>query len=224
MHVLRQLKHRMDARLSKDEVRETYRKFAATYDLWGSPMESRARERCLEVAGIRDGESVLEVAVGTGILFEKILRINPNGRNEGMDLTEEMLARARTRARKSGVSNYALQAGDAYHLQYPDDTFDVLVNNYMFDLIPEHDFAAILGEFKRVLRAGGRIVLVNMTQGSNWFNALWEWLYRYRPSLLGGCRGVEIKPYLEKAGFEKVEREYVSQLFFPSEVVYGVKP
>lgn len=214
----------MDAKLSKDEVRETYRKFAATYDMWGSPMESRARQRCLEVADIKDGESILEVAVGTGLLFEKILHMNPNGRNEGIDLTEKMLDRAKTRARNSGVSNYVLQPGDAYHLQYPDDTFDVVVNNYMFDLIPEHDFATILGEFKRVLHTGGRVVLVNMTLGSNWFNTLWEWLYRLRPALLGGCRGVELKPYLEKVGFEKVRREYISQLFFPSEVVYGVKP
>lgn len=213
----------MDAKLNKNEVRETYRKYARTYDVWGSPMESKARQRCLEVAGIKDGESVLEVAVGTGLLFEKILQMNPHGRNEGIDLTKEMLARARTRAQKSGLSNYVLQTGDAYHLRYPDDTFDVVVNNYMFDLIPEHDFAVILGEFKRVLRAGGRIVLVNMTQGSNWFNTLWEWLYRLRPSLLGGCRGVQLKPYLERAGIEKVQREYISQLFFPSEVVYGVK-
>ena len=214
----------MDAKLSKDEVRETYRKFAATYDMWGSPMESRARQRCLEVAAIKDGESILEVAVGTGLLFEKILQINPNGRNEGIDLTEAMLNRAKTRAVKSGLSNYMLRTGDAYHLQYPDDSFDVVVNNYMFDLIPEHDFAVILGEFKRVLHSGGRIILVNMTRGSDWFNALWDWLYRLRPSLLGGCRGVELKPSLEKLGFEKVQREYISQFFFPSEVVYGVKP
>lgn len=214
----------MDAKLSKDEVRNTYRKFAATYDLWGSPMESRARQRCLELAGIKAGESVLEVAVGTGILFEKILRSNPNGRNEGIDLTEEMLDRARTRARKSGVSGYVLQQGDAYHLQYPDNSFDVILNNYMFDLIPERDFAGILGEFKRVLRTGGRIVMVNMTKGSRWFDVLWEWLYRLQPSLLGGCRGVELEPYLVDAGFEKVRREYVSQLCFPSEVIYGIKP
>jgi len=214
----------MDAKFNKDEVRKIYRKFAATYDLWGSLMESKARQRCLELAGIKAGESVLEVAVGTGILFEKILQLNPNGRNEGIDLTEEMLDRARARAYKTGVSGYVLQPGDAYHLQYPDNSFDVVLNNYMFDLIPEHDFAAILSELKRVLHTGGRIVMINMTKGSRWFDVLWEWLYRLRPSLLGGCRGVELTPYLVATGFEKVRREYVSQYFFPSEVIYGVKP
>ncbi len=214
----------MDAKLSKDEVREAYRKSASMYDIWSSLTESKARQRCLEVADIKNGESVLEVAVGTGILFEKILELNPTGRNEGIDLTEEMLTRARARAQKSGASGYVLKVGDAYHLQYSDNSFDVLLNNYMFDLIPERDFLAILSEFRRVLRNGGRIVLVNMTKGSRWFNAVWEWLYKIRPSLLGGCRGIELKPYFEKVGFEKIRREYVSQMLFPSEVIYGVKP
>jgi ubiquinone/menaquinone biosynthesis C-methylase UbiE len=194
------------------------------YDIWSGLTESKSRRRCLEVADIKNGESVLEVAVGTGILFEKILELNPTGRNEGIDLTEEMLTRARARAQKSGASGYVLKVGDAYHLQYSDNSFDVVLNNYMFDLIPEKDFLAILCEFRRVLRKGGRIVLVNMTKGSRWFNAVWEWLYKIRPSLLGGCRGIELKPYLEEVGFEKIRREYVSQMFFPSEVIYGVKP
>ena len=214
----------MDAKLSKYEVREAYRKSASTYDIWSGLTESKSRQRCLEVADIKNGEFVLEVAVGTGILFEKILQLNPTGRNEGIDLMEEMLSRARARAQKSGASGYALKVGDAYHLQYSDNSFDVVMNNYMFDLIPEKDFVAVLGEFKRVLRKGGRIVLVNMTKGSRWFNAVWERLYKTRPSLLGGCRGIELKPYLEEVGFERIRREYVSQMLFPSEVIYGVKP
>ena len=187
-------------------------------------MESRARQRCLELAAIRNGESVLEVAVGTGILFEKILHRNPDGRNEGIDLTPEMLARARERAMKSGISGYKLNTGDAYQLQYADNTFDIVLNNYMFDLIPEQDFPVILGEFSRVLRHDGRLVLANMTKGQRWFDTIWGWLYRLRPSLLGGCRGVELESYVADAGFKKIQREYISQLFFPTEVIRGIKP
>jgi ubiquinone/menaquinone biosynthesis C-methylase UbiE len=212
LSTLRQGGYSLDAKLNKDEVREAYRKSSSMYDIWSGLTESKSRRRCLEVADIKNGESVLEVAVGTGILFEKILELNPTGRNEGIDLTEEMLTRARARAQKSGASGYVLKVGDAYHLQYSDNSFDVVLNNYMFDLIPEKDFL------------GGRIVLVNMTKGSRWFNAVWEWLYKIRPSLLGGCRGIEIKPYLEEVGFEKIRREYLSQMLFPSEVIYGVKP
>lgn len=214
----------MDAKLGKDAVREVYAKVASRYDLWSALTESKARRRCLEAADIQDGESVLEVAVGTGLLFEKVLRRNPTGRNEGVDLTEEMLARAKSRAKASGVSGYVLKVGDAYHLPYPDGSFDLLLNNYMLDLIPERDFVVILGEFRRVLRRGGRIVLVGMTKGSRVFNTVWEWLYRIRPSLLGGCRGIELTPYVIEAGFEQIQREYVRQLLFPSEVITGVKP
>jgi ubiquinone/menaquinone biosynthesis C-methylase UbiE len=214
----------LDAKLNKAEVREVYRRVASTYDIWSTLTESKARRLCLELADIKNGDSVLEVAVGSGVLFERILQSNPEGRNEGIDLTEEMLDRAKVRAQKTGASNYALRVGDAYQLQYPDNVFDVVLNNYMFDLIPEKDFVAILSEFRRVLRKGGRIVLVNMTKGPTWFNAIWEWLYELRPSLLGGCRGIELSPFLEKAGFEKIRREYVSQLTFPSEVIYAVSP
>jgi demethylmenaquinone methyltransferase / 2-methoxy-6-polyprenyl-1,4-benzoquinol methylase len=214
----------VDAKLSKAEVREVYRKFASTYDLWSSLAESKARVRSLELADIRNGDAVLEVAVGTGMLFEKILGLNPAGRNEGIDLSEEMLARARVRAEKTGARNYVLKIGDAYHLENPENSFDVVLNNYMFDLIPERDFVAILNEFKRVLRQGGRLVLVNMTKGQSWFNAIWDRLYSIQPSLLGGCRGVELASYLGKAGFDKIRREYISQFVFPSEVIYAVKP
>lgn len=194
------------------------------YDVWSILTESRARRRCLEIADIRDGESVLEVAVGTGMLFEKILQSNPSGINEGIDLTQEMLDRAGRRLHKSGSSAYVLKTGDAYHLEYPDDSFDIILNNYMFDLLPERDFAVILGGFKRVLRPGGRIVLVNMTKGSAIFNVVWGWLYKFQPVLLGGCRGVELTDYLKEAGFEKVHREHVSQFFFPSEIIGAMKP
>lgn len=214
----------MDAKLGKNEVRKTYQKMAANYDFWSSLAEGKARQRCLELAAIRDGEHVLEVAVGTGVLFEKILYVNPTGLTEGIDLAEAMLSRARERVRVSGASNYTLWLGDAYQLDYPDESLDVVLNNYMFDLIPEKDFMTILNEFKRVLREGGRVVLVNMSSRSRLFNAVWNWFYQRWPALLGGCRGVELQPYVEKAGFDKIERYYISQMLFPSEVIRAVKP
>ena len=208
-----------DARLDKNKVPDTYRRIASLYDAWAWLTESRARDRCSELADIRDGESVLEVAVGTGLAFEKILEANPSGRNEGVDLTDAMLARAEARATRSGSGNFRLSIGDAYELEFADDSFDVLVNNYMFDLLPEQDFSRVLGEFTRVLRPGGRLVMVNMTTGERWYNGIWPVIYRINPALLGGCRGVSLVPHLEAAGFTRVQREYVSQSTFPSEII-----
>jgi len=214
----------LDARIRKDRVSDLYRKIAPTYDLWAWMTESRARDRCLSLASIQDGESVLEVAVGTGLAFERILRANPSGRNEGIDLTEAMLTRAKKRAAKQGIDNYRLRIGDAYALDYPDDDFDLLINNYMFDLLPQQDFLNVLTEFKRVLRPGGRLAMVNMTRGERWNSRIWEWIYRLNPAWLGGCRGVFILPVMEECGFIRAKREYISQMTFPSEVLCGVAP
>jgi ubiquinone/menaquinone biosynthesis C-methylase UbiE len=212
----------LDARIEKDQIAGMYSRIAPAYDLWARLTESKARDRCLELAAIQNGEDVLEVAVGTGLAFEKILDANPSGRNEGIDLTEAMLIRADRKAAKAGSNNYRLRVGDAYDLEFPDDSFDVLINNYMFDLLPQQDFLAVLEEFKRVLRPGGRLAMVNMTPGERWYNGIWERIYRINPALLGGCRGVSLLPVLDECGFSETRREFTSQLTFPSEIVCAV--
>ena len=81
----------LEAKVKKNDIPKVYKTIAGGYDLWGRLTEVKARKRCLELASINDGESVLEVAVGTGLAFTEILKLNPNGRNEGFDLTKEML-------------------------------------------------------------------------------------------------------------------------------------
>ena len=212
------------AKLPKERISDVYNRIAPLYDTWAWLTETKARSRCLELAAVQDGEDVLEVAVGTGLAFVKILTANPSGRNEGVDLTAAMLIRAERRAARTGLRGYHLRVGDAYDLDFPNDSFDVLVNNYMFDLLPERDFPVILEEFKRVLRPGGRLALVNMTRGARWYNGTWDRLYRINPALLGGCRGVSLMPLLQRSGFRQTKREYFSQLTFPSEVVFGIAP
>jgi ubiquinone/menaquinone biosynthesis C-methylase UbiE len=92
----------------------------------------------------------------------------------------------------------------------------------MFDLLPEDDFPTVLAEFKRVMRPGGRLVLVNMTNGVRWYNSIWEWVYRMNPAWLGGCRGVQVLPLLGQVGFDTLERQYISQMTFPSEIICAV--
>lgn len=214
----------LEAFIKKDDIPKVYRSIAPIYDLWGMLTETKARKRFLELANIHDGEKVLEVAVGTGSTFVEILKKNPNGQNHGIDLTDEMLRRAKKKAAKLGLKNYSLELGDAYHLTYPDGMFDLVINNYMFDILPESDFPIVLNEFKRVLRPGGRLVMANMTKALHWYESISEQVYRIRPSLLGGCRGIYLLPYLESAGFVDTQREYISQMTFPTEVICGVNP
>lgn len=212
----------LDAKIKKEQVAKVYGKIAPLYDIWAWLTERHARNRCLDLADIRDGEDVLEVAVGTGLAFVKILEANPSGHNEGVDLTSAMLIRAERRAARTGLECYRLRVGDAYDLPFPDDRFDVVVNTYMFDLLPERDFVAVLQGFRRVLRPGGRLAVVNMTHGMRWYNGIWNRLYRMNPALLGGCRSVSLEPILRQCGFRVTTKEYISQCTFPSEVIFGI--
>ncbi len=213
----------LEARYTHQELIRKYDRIASFYDLFGILMESRARQRALEMVAIRNGEKVLEVALGTGLNFIEIMKRNPHGWVDGVDVSTKMMERARKRISKIGQKNFALHLGDGRHLPFEDETFDVLMNQYLLDIIPVRDFLPILQEFKRVLKPGGRIVLVHMTKGEKWINQIYEGIYKLRPPLLAGCRGVMARPFLEKIGFKQFHREFISQLGFPSEVIRGVK-
>ena len=116
-----------------------------------------------------------------------------------------------------------LKADVEKRLPFEDETFDVIMNQYLLDILPVEDFIPILLEFKRVLKDGGRVVLVNTTKGERWVNQIYEGIYKLKPPLLAGSRGVLAQPFLEKIGFSEFHREFISQLGFPSEIVRGIK-
>jgi ubiquinone/menaquinone biosynthesis C-methylase UbiE len=213
----------LEARYTHKEIVRKYNWIAPIYDLFGILMESKARQRAIDMAAIKNGEKILEVAFGTGLNFVEILKRNPQGWVNGIDVSMKMLERARKRISKTGQKNYTLYLGDCRHLPFEDGTFDILMTQYLLDILPVEDFIPILLEFRRVLKDGGRIVLVNMTKGERWLNKIYEEIYKLKPPLLAGCRGVMAQPFLEEIGFKEFEREFVSQLGFPSEVVLGVK-
>jgi ubiquinone/menaquinone biosynthesis C-methylase UbiE len=212
------------AGLSAAQVRRVYDRLAPVYEGWTTPFESRARAKLLDIVASHGSERILEVAVGPGAAFREILRLNPDGVAVGLDLSRRMLARAAAKARRSGHGSYLLLLGDARHLPLPDGSFDLVTNSYMLDLLPVEEIRAVLAEFKRVLRPGGTLVLVNMTHSRAWLSRAWEWLYGRSPSLLAGCRAVLAAPFLEELGFANVQREVVTQLTFPSEVLTASRP
>ena len=216
-------KQYQDARVGQEDIAAVYNRIAPLYDVWGRLTETRARDRAIALADIQDGQSVLEVAVGTGIAFGEILKRNPSGTSIGIDLSKGMLARARKRAGRFTAANYSLEIGSAFQLAIGDETIDTLVNNYMFDLIPYEDMDSIIAEFKRVLKRGGKLVLVNMTEGERFGSRLYDRIYRISPRTMGGCRGVRLRDRLERNGFTVVQREYHQQMLFPSEVILAFK-
>ncbi len=104
------------------------------------------------------------------------------------------------------INTVPFQPGNAKDLPYPDETFDVLYNGYMFDLIPLDGFEPILAEFARVLKPGGKLVLVNMSKPDA-HKTLYETIYETGWAVMP-CRPVLMRPLLEPAGFTDVQRLY----------------
>ncbi len=120
----------LNRKFSENEVKDSYSKVAWFYDFWSWLTESKAAKKVIEIAEIKDGESILEVAVGTGLVFKEILRRNPSGINKATEISPSMLSRANKRLRKLNNSNYKLEIGNAYHLHFKDNSFDLVVNNF----------------------------------------------------------------------------------------------
>jgi ubiquinone/menaquinone biosynthesis C-methylase UbiE len=213
----------LEARYTHEEIVRKYNWIAPIYDLFGILMESKARQRAVEMAEIQNGEKILEVAFGTGLNFVEVLKRNSKGWVNGIDISTKMLKRAKKRISKTGQQNYTLFLCDCRYLPFEDCTFDIVMNQYLLDILPVEDFIPILLEFKRVLKNGGKVVLVNMTKGERWLNRIYEEVYKLKPPLLAGCRGIIAQPFLEKIGLKGFKREFISQFGFPSEVVQGIK-
>lgn len=208
---------------SPQSIISQYAVLSRFYDLWALLTEDKAMKQALRLSGIHDGMNILEVAVGTGRLFAKIVAQNPNGRNEGVDISPNMLFRARQRLARMPTAAWNLQIGNAYDLPYKDSTFDLVFNTYMLDLLPEEDFPKVLREFHRVLRPGGRLVIVTFGFGKFWYNRFWFWLARRFPALLTNCRPVRLSDVIEKNGFRILHTEFVSQNTFPSDIAIAAK-
>lgn len=214
---------RLDAKISQGRIGSVYDKLSGIYDIWGKLTESHARSRAIELASIEDGENILEVAVGTGLAFYEIVKRNPHGNNVGLDLSKGMLEKAKQRMKEMPGANYRLTIGTAFDLPVASESVDLLINNYMFDLIPFADMDMVLLEFKRVLKAGAKLIVVNMTVGETLGSRLYEFLYRASPKIMGGCRGVKLAEKLKQHGFTIETRETYQQLLFPSEVILARK-
>ena len=214
----------LEVKHGPEDVPAIYTRLAPLYELWARLTESRARRRVMELASVRPGEDVLEVAMGTGVQLVGLAAANPTGRTVGLEPSAGMLRQARRRIDVAGISDRVeLVDGSALELPFADESFDLLVNGYMLDLLPRKEIPRALAEFKRVLRPGGRLVLSNMTKGVRRRERVWDWLYAHGVVLTANCRGVLAEPVLRQLGFADIRREYLVQSNFPTEIVTATK-
>lgn len=213
----------LDRIYDKTKIRKDYKKIAWFYDLWSWLTERKAAKHVLEFANLKDREVILEVACGTGTVFKQIVERNLNGKNIGIDLSPEMLDKAKRKLKKLNTSNYELKEGDALNLDFEDNYFDVVINNFMVDLMPVKAFNIIAEEFYRVTKPKGSVIVSTFSLGEKKINKFWLWVAKKYPDLLTGCRPVSFKENLMSAGFEIEKILEISQNTFPSEIIKARK-
>jgi phosphatidylethanolamine/phosphatidyl-N-methylethanolamine N-methyltransferase len=143
-------------KLTNDMVTGAYDKWAPVYDIVFGPIFHRGRQAAIEAAE-RIGGRILEVGIGTGIALRDY---SPNNRIVGIDISESMLEKARARVSEMGLTHVEqLAVMDASNLDFPDNSFDVVMAQYVVSTVPRPE--ATLDEFARVLKPGGEIILAS---------------------------------------------------------------
>ena len=146
----------------RDTIR-TYRLFSGSYDIVFGPVFHPGRKEAVRLANDRPGQRILEVGVGTGL---SLPYFRCDSRVTGIDISAEMLAKARRRAERQQLAHVeGLHVMDAEHLEFADNSFDAVLALYVASVVPSPSrFAA---EMRRVCIPGGTIVLVNHFTSDN---------------------------------------------------------
>ncbi len=149
------------------QVRSMFDRIAGVYDLMNSAMTAgmhhRWRERAADLAGLGPGGSALDVCCGTGDLaLELAKRVAPGGTVVGCDFSERMLEAARAKASGRGAAGVRFEWADALELPYGDASFDAATIGFGARNLADLDRG--LAELRRVVRPGGRLVILEITQ------------------------------------------------------------
>jgi demethylmenaquinone methyltransferase/2-methoxy-6-polyprenyl-1,4-benzoquinol methylase len=163
--------------LEEGQVRAMFDRIAGVYDgmnrVMTAGLDRRWRSRAADLAAVGPGQRVLDVATGTGDLaLELAARVGPEGQVVGSDFSERMLERARA---KAGGAPVRFEWGNALSLPYESSSFDAATVGF-----GARNFADLrrgVAEMARVVRPGGRVVILEITTPQrpplSWFYALW---------------------------------------------------
>lgn len=173
----------------------------------------------LQYAAVRPGETVVDLGSGAG--RETLLaarEVGPTGRAVGIDMTPEMIHKARENARRTGIGNAEFRLGEIEHIPLRDGEADVVISNCVINLVP--DKLAAFQEAFRILRPGGRLVVSDIVSHGALPRALRETAAAYAACVAGAMDAAEYLATITSAGF--VDVETVSAGAAPPGTVFSV--
>jgi demethylmenaquinone methyltransferase/2-methoxy-6-polyprenyl-1,4-benzoquinol methylase len=156
---------------TREHLIETYRKKARHYDVTsrlypvpGYPQRGQ-RLRVVQALGLHPGDTVVDIACGTGLNFSLIQQaIGPDGRIVGVDLTDAMLAQAQHRIETNGWSNVSLVQADAAEFDFPTEV-DAILSTYALSHVPQS--GDVIAHGAAALSPGGRWVVLDLKVPDN---------------------------------------------------------
>lgn len=155
------------------------------------------------IASLKEGESVLDLGSGGGFdCFLSSKSVGDTGKVIGVDMTPEMISKARINAEKGGFKNVDFRLGEIEHLPLADSTVDVIISNCVINLSPEKD--KVFNESFRVLKPGGRLAISDIVSSVEIPDELKKDLSLYSACVTGASSINEIEKLLISAGFSDI--------------------
>jgi len=169
------------------------------------------------LASLKEGDMVLDLGSGAGFdAFLAAQRVGKTGRVIGVDMTPEMLKKARANAEKGGYKNVEFRSGEIEKLPIEDSSIDVIISNCVINLSPDKE--AVFQEAYRVLKSGGRLMVSDLVLVKELPAALKESVEAYVGCLAGAIKKEEYLKFITMAGFQNVE--VISQSSYPMDAMF----
>ncbi len=142
----------LERKFSIDKTQKNFSAVTSFYDFWANITESKAIDLAVEKIGSTLKGNILDIGVGTGDMFYRIAPLNKEGFNIGLDISPQMLLKAKRKSNGNINSQKNFILGNAFKLPFEDNTFDYIISSYVFDLFPENEFETAAKEINRVLK------------------------------------------------------------------------
>jgi ubiquinone/menaquinone biosynthesis C-methylase UbiE len=161
---------------------------------------------------LKSGETVLDLGSGAGFdCFLAAKRVGESGKVIGVDMTPEMIEKARLNAEKGQVRNVEFRLGEIEHLPVPDSSVDAIISNCVINL--STDKGQVFKEAYRVLKPGGRVMVSDLVLNKPLPEAVRDSIQAYVGCLAGAVLKDDYLTYVKEAGFAEIR--IVGETYFP---------